>query len=375
MQSVLFILRNHFINDSRVLKEAQTLSNNGYSVTIRCLWDTDLPKFEDNEKFKVERVCYSDRKKTKSFLKKIATFLKYIKSTLKDLKKFDIVHCHDLDGLVVGSVAKILSFGKLKLVYDAHEYEVEIGTYDGVLKKIIFLTEATLIKLADDVICVSDSIANEYKKNYNIKKPNLVLNCPPINLDETNYDYFRKKFKLDSDVIVFLYQGGLSQYRGLDIILNAFIRVSDPNKVIIFMGYGQFYNKIKKASKEHDNIYIHEAVSPTELLKYTSSADMGILFYENTCLNHYYCSPNKFFEYTQAGLPIIVSDLFEMRRIVNKYKNGVNVPESVDSLVKTIKKLTIRDINNYLENIPEMKKVYNWSEQEKVLLNIYKNIN
>lgn len=77
-----------------------------------------------------------------------------------------------------------------------------------------------------------------------------------------------------------------------------------------FYGVWSIRRAYKRLSSS--NIYSYPAVSPD----YTSSADFGILFYENNCLNHNYCSPNKMFEYLMAEIPVIASNLYEMKRLI-----------------------------------------------------------
>ena len=141
------------------------------------------------------------------------------------------------------------------------------------------------------------------------------------------------------------------------------------------MGYGPLEELVKNASQEYVNIYFHKAVSPEVLLEYTSSADFGILFYENSCLNHYYCSPNKMFEYLMAEIPVIVSNLFEMKRLVEDNHIGVVAEENdTKGLKKAIEEAVLLDQNELQENIQKVKEIYNWEEQEKVLLEVYKEL-
>ena len=141
------------------------------------------------------------------------------------------------------------------------------------------------------------------------------------------------------------------------------------------MGYGPLEELVKNTSQEYANIYFHKAVSPDVLLEYTSSADFGILFYENSCLNHYYCSPNKMFEYLMAEIPVIVSNLFEMKRLVEDNNIGVVAEENnTKGLKKAIEEAVLLDQNELQKNIQKVKKIYNWEEQEKVLLEVYKEL-
>jgi glycosyltransferase involved in cell wall biosynthesis len=286
-----------------------------------------------------------------------------------------MVHCNDLETLPVGWLVKRLY--KAKLVYDAHEYEIEEGTQGRLRLLTEKFLEKNLIRKADRVLTVSESIANEYARIYQISKPDLVLNCPAFTEVKQKQNLFRDKFQISDDQPVFLYQGGFSPERGITIILETFKNVWEeqavhPVPVVIFMGFGVLENQIREYTEKYPNIFLHPAVSPNELLQYTSSSDFGILFYENTCLNHYYCSPNKMFEYLMAELPVIISDLYEMKRIVNEYGVGVAAHEnSVAGLQKAICDVMEKGPLSFKSNIRDAKNIYNWENQEKVLLHAY----
>ena len=48
-------------------------------------------------------------------------------------------------------------------------------------------------------------------------------------------------------------------------------------------------------------------------------ADLGVAPIENVCLSYYFCSPNKLFEYINAGLPVVASDFPEMRQVIQRF--------------------------------------------------------
>jgi glycosyltransferase involved in cell wall biosynthesis len=378
------IVFNPFTNDSRVLKESLSLAKNGYKVEVIAHGDKDLRKIEQKEMVKVVRLSYLDRKITKSKFKKLKIYLQWIKEVIDYTKDFDILHCNDLNTLPVGVIIKKFYNNNVKIVYDAHEFETEINGLKGFQKTLTKILEKLLIKYANKVITVSEAIANEYKKIYPlIKKPALVLNTPPYK-EIAKKDIFRETFDIPKDTTIFLYQGGLSKGRGIEILLDTFKQLSTVpitnNKytntpTIVFMGYGELEELIKQASKEYKNIYFHPAVSPDILLDYTSSADFGILFYENNCLNHYYCSPNKMFEYLMAEIPVIVSNLYEMKRLTENNHIGVvakeNTPKGLKEAIQEAVKL---DKEKLQRNIQRVKEVYNWENQEKVLLKLYKEL-
>jgi len=292
---------------------------------------------------------------------------------VKECKDSDIIHCNDLYTLPMGVIVKKFYNKNVKIVYDAHEYETEVNGLTGNKKRFRKIMERSLIRYADKVICVSDAIALEYQRLYKIKKPSLVLNTPEYQKIEKK-NFFREKLGISDEQTIFLYQGGLSKGRGIEILLDAFKEL-DKDTVIVFMGYGPLEELVIEASDKYANIYFHEAVSSKVLLGFTSSADFGILFYENNCLNHYYCSPNKMFEYLMAEIPVIASNLYEMKRLVENNNIGaVAKDNSIEGLKEAMREATKLDKKELQNNINKVKTIYNWEEQEKILLEVYSDL-
>jgi len=81
------------------------------------------------------------------------------------------------------------------------------------------------------------------------------------------------------------------------------------------------------------------------------------------------------FEYLMAEIPMIVSNLPEMKQMIIDNHIGVvakdNTPEGLkEAIIKAVK----LDKNILKQNILKVKKIYNWEEQEKVLLACYKEL-
>ncbi|MBL0687388.1 MAG: glycosyltransferase [Sulfurospirillum sp.] len=372
MVKVANIVFNPFVNDSRVLKESISLAKNHYKVEVIAHGDKDLLEVEEKENFKIVRFNYLDRKVTKSKKDKLKIYLLWAKEVISYVKTFDILHCNDLNALPIAFIIKKFFNKNIKIVYDAHEYETETNGLSGLQKTLTKKLEKFLIKYADSVICVSNSIADEYVKLYNISKPALVLNTPPLYRNIIKQDIFRDTFNISKEKNIFLYQGGLGPSRGIEVLLDTFKSINNNKSVIVFMGYGTLETLIKDTAKEYKNIYFHKAVAPDVLLNYTSCADFGIATIENTCLSYKYCLPNKVFEYLMAELPVIVSNLYEMKRLVKNNNIGIVATDNTPyGLKDAIQKAILLDKNELNKNIKKVKNIYNWEEQEKVLLELY----
>jgi len=383
MIKVANIVFNPFTNDSRVLKESISLANGGFEVEVVAHSDKGLEQEEIINNIKVKRFNYLNRKSTTSNIAKLKVYLSWIKEVSSYVKDFDILHCNDLNTLPIAFIVKKFFNKNIKVVYDAHEYETQMNQLNKITKPIAKFSERFLIKYANRVITVSESIANEYVRLYNIKKPTLVLNTPPYKEVEKK-DIFRQKFNIKKEQNIFIYQGSLSKGRGIEILLDTFKQLSPTQitnnqytntPVIIFMGYGSLEDTIKEYAKEYNNIFFQEAVSPDIVLDYTSSADFGISTIEDTCLSYRYCLPNKMFEYIMSNIAVIVSNLPEMKKIVKSYKVGVVAKEnSIEGLKEAIKEAQKLDKNELQSNLQELKTIYNWQNQEKKLLELYKEL-
>lgn len=373
MKSIACLVLNNFTADSRVTKEAESLVKLGYAVAVFAIHETGLEKRERRgERLLVERIAIRTKEWPKQAVVQLVKWLEWAFRALSRTRKFDIVHCNDLNTLPVGVLAKWLTGNRIKLVYDSHEYAInDVPNESRISTALKYALEYTFIGFADRVITVSESIALEYARLYRIDKPPVVLNAPRFAMTAPN-DKFRQRFDLPPDTVVFLYQGGLSPGRGIEVILSAFAAFDDGSRVIVFMGNGPLAAQVKKVADSKSNVFYLPAVSQTELLDYTSSADAGILFYQNNCRNHDLCSPNKMFEYLMAEIPVLVSNLREMRQLVERHGIGIVASnDQPDGLAEAIDRFGQLDREEVRSNIRKFKRKFNWEQQEEVLARIY----
>ena len=374
---VASLVYNNFTNDSRVEKQALSLSNSGFDLTVLGLWKKGLLKNENKAGFRIQRFkIYS------SFLKgasgRVISFLEFSIKVSWRIRQVDVVHCHDFHPLPAMIVSKLLFGSLFSVVYDAHEFESKklgLGKFTSLC---IGILERISVKFIDGFITVSSSILNNYE-NLFPKIPKLVIfNCPPLSeIKET--DLLKSKLNIRAQSVLLLYQGGFMPGRSIERLINAFEVTKEKNLDLVFLGYPatkalaqKVFMKILEAREQNERIHYHESVSSKILNEYTCSASIGICLIEDLCLSYKFCLPNKFFEYAMAGLPILVSDLPEMRKLVEKYDCGV-VCESLtpDGIVNGLKKLLSRDLVKLGKNARKMAEDHSWEIQEKKLLRLY----
>lgn len=385
MKKVLMIVQNDFVNDSRIIKEASTLSKNGYNVKVLALYNDGLKENEEMNGFKVKRVELYTRKRLgkNKFIQSIK-YLEFKNKCRKEAMKFspDVVHCHDVYTLPIGiSIIRRLKRKKdVKFVYDSHELWPEASNnlvMPKVLLKIQNIIEGKIIKKCDKVITVSDSIVSYLKEKYSLKEdPTLLRNIPYQHNNVKNNKILHKDLDIDLDKKIVLYQGVVGTGRGIENLIKS-MKMVNENTVLVLLGNGNKVNDYKELAKKYDlnnRVYFHPAVDPSILISYTASADLGMSMIMNVCLSYYYSLPNKMFEYIQSEIPVICSDYPDMGNIISKYKVGqVAKPNDIEKIASAINKVLSDEesINIYKNNCKHAKKELNWEKESIKLLKLY----
>ncbi len=407
MKKVCMAVTNNFTYDTRVYRAAKTLSENGLRVTVVATKDQNerLSVEENIDGIKVVRVEKSPKAigafKIIKKIQRLPDIISYgsvnYQPFLKTLvnEKADVYHAHDLDTLLVSYQASQIN--KSKLVYDSHEIYLETrksalkyllakkdyqGLLVGLLITLNFIFfERQLIKRADRVITVNESIAGFMRKKYNLKeKPLVLMNCSELN-DIKSSKLLHSKLGIARNKKIILFQGLLSPGRGLKEAIEAMKYVKNEEVVLVFMGHGLLKNELEEfidRFKLNNRVFITKSVPPKELPNRISSADLGIIPYKNISLNNYYSTPNKIFEYLVAGIPFIASDFPELSKFVNQGVGYTFDPENPKDIANAINKIFSNERKlNEMKNKARMlaKNRYNWGIESKKLLGVYEALN
>lgn len=372
----LHIYPSVFKNESRILKETKSCIDLGITNTVVvCALHTNGVNENDiidnNRSVKRLKIPFGNAIGGKQAMFKLFFFNIYtIKYGLKI--KPQLINCHSLTVLVSGVVLKL--FTGAKLVYDTHELETEKAGMGNVRRIIAKLWERFLIQFVNGVITVSPSINDWYIKTYKLNNCVCVRNIPyqQINAPSKN-SILRDEFKIESDAIIYIYQGLFSRGRGIELMLSTFEKLPINNHLIL-MGYGPLEVLIQKYTAQFPNIHFKAAVAPADIIKYTSSCDVGIVLIENISLSYYYSLANKVFEYMLSGLPIITSNFPDMQNLVTTYNCGWSIEPSIEQLKKIILQLTTQEIENKKNNLSTINKNLCWEKEECKLQQFYKQL-
>ncbi|MBD9399644.1 glycosyltransferase [Pseudomonas sp. PDM11] len=366
---------NEFTNASRVLKQVNSLVDSSVfeAIMIIALGADSLEKHEViAPRVELYRINLLTRRLPKNLLFQSVKYIEFFFRSIWLLAKFkpQVVNAHALLVLPIACAYKLIF--KTHLVYDAHELETEQEGGDSLRKSLSKWLERKLIYSNDLMFVVSESIADWYARTYGIVRPCVVLNAP-VRRELKKNNHFRQQLGIRDNQIILLYQGALGAGRGVQLILEAFKKRFDDQVVAVFMGYGVLQSDVQAAAAQHNNIFFYPAVSPQIVLEYTSSADLGISLIENTCLSYFYCMPNKLFEYSMAGLPVVVSDMHEMSKLVLGNNIGVVVEDlTIGSVNQAVDNFITQDLASMSDRAYRVACEHAWDVQEQKMLAAYR---
>jgi glycosyltransferase involved in cell wall biosynthesis len=379
---ILHITHTNIKSDSRILKELNSISKlkkleiEGIGINREAgfqskivlnhnvnLFNIKIPTVIKNFPFSI----------VKYFFTLIYVTIQIVRFTRK--KKYRIIHCHDINFLLIAFLLKKIKGAEL--IYDAHELESNQSGKSNLILKIIYFLEKKLWKKIDFFITVSDSIFDWYNLNFGNKTGIVILNSPSVkNLKKTlndsfDHNYLRNTFKIDVLSKIYIYNGLLTEGRGIEKLIDIFKSIHLTSH-IVFIGYGDLKNLIKNESSTNKNIHYHDPVDFNEIIAITRSADIGICLIEKTSLSYYYCLPNKFFEYCFAGIPVLASNFPELIKFIDKYDLGYYCKPKSNAIIKKIVEIE----KNPLHQLDNKKLIEHtsWENQEIKLNNLYKRI-
>lgn len=291
-------------------------------------------------------------------------------------RRFHIVVSNDLDTLLPSYLISKIKHNRL--VYDSHEYFTGVPELQNrpFVKWIWKSIERSIFPHLDYIMTVSDSIADQYWQEY-LKKPITVRNCSLKSSDTTRYS--RSELGVDPEHLLLILQGtGINRERGGEELVDAMSGITGV--MLLIIGSGDNLNIISSrisALRLNDRIKIISRLPWAELMRYTRSADAGLSLDKNSNMNYSFSLPNKVFEYIVSGIPVIASDLIEIRKIITKFRCGLLIenvrPETIREAI-----LKLRDNRKLLAELKQNSSVaaesLNWEEESLKVVKLYKEV-
>jgi glycosyltransferase involved in cell wall biosynthesis len=290
--------------------------------------------------------------------------------------KADILVSNDLDTLLPNYL-----ISKLKgcvLVYDTHELFCEVPELQHrQMKKALWkILERFIFPRLKYVFTVNDSIAAIYHREY--KVPIRVVRNVPLLSDQTKLvKKTKRQLGIPEDKKIILLQGaGINVNRGAEEAVEAMQFVDGA--ILLIIGGGDVIDLLKQLTVQlhlSAKVIFIDKLPFQELRQYTQHADLGLTLDKGTNLNYKYSLPNKLFDYIHAGVPVLSSDLVEIKKIISTYDIGDYIdrhdPEHIAKKISTmLHEETI--LQFWKKNTKIAAENLNWEKEEQQLISVYK---
>jgi glycosyltransferase involved in cell wall biosynthesis len=373
----------HSPKDDRIFfKQAKSLQNNGFDVSILCLAD-DNGKFKDmsgnvlNAKNEsqieadgIKIICI--KKQSSLFQKILHKFAKgkcwdnFIKKAIEI--NAEVYHAHEPQTAFIG--LKIQSHTKAKLIYDAHEPWIFSRSLKEGLLKILCLSKLKNIITANQI--TQQTLLKENPK----LNTEVIYNCSP--------SFFTQYRKENKDIII-CHEGALWFNRGLKLIVEALIILKTTHSNFKFRIIGDVFGKereyLKSKIKENnlqENIEITGWLNYKDVPKSLADCSIGIITNTEEKRNTLAGPANKLFNYMTMGLAIVSVNLPATTQIIQEINCGIilqkrDAPFLAQELIKLLNDKTTLSTLQQKSGIAAEEK-YNWESEADKLFQFYRSL-
>ncbi|MFU8873784.1 glycosyltransferase family 4 protein [Micromonospora sp. SL4-19] len=303
-----------------------------------------------------------------------------------DQLKPDLIHANDFRMIGVGARAKIRAAAKgrrVALVWDAHEYLPGVQPWRDNARWLPgnMAHEREFVPYADAAMTVSDGLADLLQAEHGLAvRPDVVLNAPAV--DELAVDPaepvpdIRVRCGIGPDVPLLVYSGVAAPKRGLGVMIEALPELAGAHVALVVNKPDSDYVRglVSRAQElgAADRVHVLPYVPHHQVVRFLSGAQVGVIPIQHWP-NHEIALITKFFEYSHARLPLVVSDVRTMAETVRSTGQGeVFTAEDVADYVRAVRAV-LADPERYRAayDQPGLLANWTWAAQAEVLDGVY----
>ncbi len=307
-----------------------------------------------------------------SYLKKINQSVNEVYPSHKIIKQLaglnvDIVIAHHMSGLIIAEYLKKKQPG-VKVIFNAHEYyplQFENLENWNQRKKQIDIVLRRVSGIIDYSFIVSEGILKKYEEEFGFKNAVVIRNSKKYTRILPVYS--------SSEKIKLIHHGASIKSRGIEEMIQMMNYLPGNFELYLMLTvvHKEYYERLKEMTKAYPNVFFLDAVEESEIIPFINQFDIGVYNVKAVNFNHINCLPNKFFDFVQARLAIVVSSSVEMKSYVKKYNLGVVVEDDAAlSMANALKQITREKIHEYKRNVDKYAHELSFEYDERIILDL-----
>lgn len=335
-QSVLVISFSRIVSDARVLKQVRLLSRH-FDVTT-CGHGPRPEGVVDHVEIPAE--CQAWRKEARPLLLRRYRKVYWRNEAVSFARPrltpgtFDVVLANDVEAVGLAL--------DLKPTYgvhaDLHEYapgqNTELRRWRYFVAPYVRWLCRTYVTQARSVTTVAPAIAERYKRDLGVDI-GVVMNAAP-------FADLAPRRMMDGDPIRLVHSGNAMRSRGLDTLIRAVRATTAPVTLDLYLmpTEADYLAELRALAEGCDRVRIQDPVPYADLVSTLHHYNVGVHVLPPVNVNNLWALPNKFFDYVQARLGIIVGPSPEMAALVREHGLGAVTDDfEAGSLVRVLNEL------------------------------------
>lgn len=252
-----------------------------------------------------------------SFGKRIKTFLSFAFRSVKVAmtEQYDLVFATTtpLTAGIPGILARWLR--RKPFVFEVRDLWPELPKAMGVITNPVILWAMGILEWASyrsahRLVGLSPGIVEGIRKRgVPAERITMVPNGCDLDIFAAAGEPWRPAGIAESDLMA-IFAGTHGMANGLDAVLDAAAELKRRGRgdiKLLLIGNGKLKPSLQARAKKEglDNVIFHDPVNKTRLAGLMQSTDVGMQILANVPAFYYGTSPNKFFDYIAAGLPVL----------------------------------------------------------------------
>jgi len=246
----------------------------------------------------------------------------------------DVIHTHTAKAGVLGRVAGLLACPEAKRVHTFHGHLLH-GYFSLLKTKLVILIERFLASISSALIAIGSQVKNDLlaakvgdQKQFTVIFPGLEK------LDTQNKTSARNELGLDADKTYMVFVGRLTQIKRPDRLIEIarHLKENYPKVELLIAGAGEKFFEIQEVANRESLPMIFLGWR-NDIGRILSAGDIAILCSDNEGI------PLTLIQASQAGLPIITTNVGSVHDIVIDGETGLLVETNTQSLIQAVDEL------------------------------------
>jgi hypothetical protein len=341
-RSVLIASFSTLVSDARVLKQVRLLSS-AYDVTTcgygpapdGVVAHVEIPA--DRVYWRRNRALLVARQYRRAYWGSPA--VRYLRERLP-VGGHDVIVANDID-----TIGLALSLAPRCGVHaDLHEYspreKEDLRRWRYFVAPYMRWLVRTFVTRAASVTTVAEGIAREYGREFGVSAGVVTNATPAANLVPTDVH----------DPIALVHAGAARPDRYLETLFDAMELVTRPMTLDLYLTPNEpsYLASLRERARATSTVRVHDGVPYGELIPILNRHDVGVHVLPPVNFNNEWALPNKFFDFVQARLAVVVGPSREMAERVSQFGLGVVTEDfTPQSLARALDQLSAEDVRGY----------------------------